>query len=135
MNPFFRAFFAAATAALLATAMAAPSVSAPRHHRHEYARVSTFDGEWSVAIYTSYGSCGSYRAAIRIAGGRVGGGNGDYSVSGRVTPSGAVAVTVSGGQGSASGYGHLSRYSGGGRWRTSGGECGGSWSASRRGAE
>jgi hypothetical protein len=130
MRPFFRAFFAAATAALLVTAIAAPSVSAPRH-RHEY-RVGAFDGEWSVAIYSSYGNCGSYRAAVRIAGGRVEGGNGDYSVSGRVTPSGAVAVTVSGSQGSASGYGRLSRYSGGGRWRTSSGECGGSWSASRR---
>ncbi len=133
MNRFFRALFAAATAALLVAAATAPSDSAPRH-RHEYrGRVSTFDGEWSVAIYTSFGSCGSYRAAIRIVGGRVEGGNGDYSVNGRVSPSGAVSVTVSGGQGSASGYGRLSRYSGGGRWRSSGGECSGSWSASRRG--
>ncbi|MGB6536874.1 MAG: hypothetical protein WBF58_13025 [Xanthobacteraceae bacterium] len=131
MNRLFRVLFVAATAALLVTAAAVPSDSAPRH-RHEY-RVSVFDGNWSVAIYTSYGSCGSYRAAIRISGGRVEGGNGDYSVNGRVSPSGAVSVTVSGGAGSASGYGRLSRSSGGGRWRSSGGECAGSWSASRRG--
>ena len=135
MKPLSRALLAAATALLLATALSSPSDSAPRY-RHEYSRsrVSIFDGDWSVVIYSAYGNCSSYRAALRIVGGRVeGGGGGDYSVNGRVTPSGVVSVTVSSGAGSAVGYGRLSRYSGGGRWRTTTGECGGSWTAQRRG--
>jgi hypothetical protein len=32
---------------------------------------SSYDGTWSVAIYTLRGDCGSVRAALRIVGGRV----------------------------------------------------------------
>ncbi len=35
------------------------------------ARRSSFDGNWSVAIYTVQGDCGSVHAALRIIGGRV----------------------------------------------------------------
>jgi hypothetical protein len=39
---------------------------------------SSYDGTWSVAIYTLRGDCGSLRAALRIAGGRVYSGDGSY---------------------------------------------------------
>ena len=32
---------------------------------------STYDGTWSVAIYTQHGACGSIRVAVRIVGGRM----------------------------------------------------------------
>ena len=35
------------------------------------ARGSSYDGTWSVAVYTLRGDCGSIRAALRIVGGRV----------------------------------------------------------------
>jgi len=86
-----------------------------------------------VVISTSSGSCSSYRVAVRIVGGRVEGGDGDYSLDGSVSSSGGTVVTVSNGSGSAVGYGRLHGSSGGGQWSTSGGECAGSWGASRRG--
>ena len=44
-----------------------------------------FDGEWSVAIQTTQGKCGSYRAGLQVAGGRVLSAPGDYAVSGTVS--------------------------------------------------
>jgi hypothetical protein len=112
---------------MLSTIAVEPSAAAPREGRGR-----GFDGVWSVLISTAYGNCGSYRAAVEIAGGRVASAGGDYAVSGYVSPSGSVAVTVSSGAGTATGYGALRGSYGGGRWRSSGGECAGSWSASRR---
>jgi len=93
---------------------------------------SPFDGEWSVVIQTSAGKCGIYRAAVQIAGGQVMSREGDYAVSGRVSPNGATAVTVMNENGSASGTGRLSASSGSGKWRSSSGECSGTWTATRR---
>jgi hypothetical protein len=53
---------------------------------------------------------------------------------GAVGAGGAIRVTLIRGSQSASGSGRLSSNSGGGRWRTSGGECFGSWSAARQAA-
>ena len=59
MKTSLRAVFAVAVTAVLATAVAVPSDAATRRAP----RVASFDGEWSVAISTSYGNCNSYRAA------------------------------------------------------------------------
>jgi hypothetical protein len=85
------------------------------------ARGSSYDGTWSVAIYTLRGDCGSLRAALRIIGGRVSSGDGSYQAYGAVGAGGAIRVTLIRGSQSASGSGRLSSNSGGGRWRTSGG--------------
>jgi hypothetical protein len=133
MRIFLRAVFAATTAALLAATMTMPADAAVRHPHH-YLRttVNSFDGVWSVAIYTSYGSCNSYRAALRIAGGRVQSDSQDFSAAGAVNRKGVISVTVTGGGGTAVGYGRLVASRGAGRWRTESGQCAGTWYATKR---
>jgi hypothetical protein len=43
----------------------------PPDAAHRVAKGSSYDGTWSVAIYTLRGDCGSLRAALRIVSGRV----------------------------------------------------------------
>ena len=93
---------------------------------------SAYDGTWSVAIYTLRGDCGSVRVAARIVGGRVYSKDQSYQANGAVGADGVIRVSVASGRLSASGSGRLSANSGAGRWRSSRGECTGSWSASRR---
>jgi hypothetical protein len=93
---------------------------------------SPYDGIWSVAIYTLRGDCGSVRVAARIVGGRVYSADQSYQANGAVGANGVIRVAVAGFGRSASGSGRLSRDSGAGRWRSSRGECSGSWSATRR---
>jgi len=93
---------------------------------------SAYYGTWSVAIYTLRGDCGSVRVAARIVGGRVYSKDQSYQSNGAVSANGVIRVSVVSGRLSASGSGRLSNNSGAGRWRSSGGECSGSWSASRR---
>jgi hypothetical protein len=93
---------------------------------------SAYDGTWSVAIYTQRGACGSVRVAVRIVGGRVYSEDQNYQSNGSVSANGAVRVSVAGAGRSASGSGRLSRNSGAGRWRSSRGECSGTWLAVRR---
>ena len=93
---------------------------------------SAYDGTWSVAIYTQRGACGSIRVAVRIVGGRVYSEDQSYQAGGGVGANGVVRVSVAGFGRSASGSGRLSRNFGAGRWRSSRGECSGTWSASRR---
>jgi hypothetical protein len=93
---------------------------------------SAFDGSWSVAIYTQRGDCSSVRVATRIVGGRLYSEDQTYQANGGVGANGVVRVSVSGFGRSASGSGRLSLNSGAGSWRSSGGECSGSWSATRR---
>lgn len=111
------AFGAAATLALCATSSAAP----PR-----------YDGMWSVSIVTEEGDCDrGYRYPIRISNGVLANGGSDpFTITGIVAPSGAIVVTVSGGNRSATGSGHLAGDSGAGHWQ--GGSCSGTWSAERR---
>jgi hypothetical protein len=106
----------------------------PSDAARRVARGSSYDGTWSVAIYTLRGDCGSLRAALRIIGGRVYSGDGSYQAYGAIGAGGAIRVTLIRGSQSASGSGRLSSNSGAGRWRTSGGECFGSWSATRQAA-
>ena len=122
----WRAIFVVTIAGFLFIVTGAPSDAARR-----VAKGSSYDGTWSVAIYTLRGDCGSLRAALRIVGGRVYSGDGSYQAYGGVGAGGAIRVTLVRGSQSASGSGRLSQSSGAGRWRTAGGECFGTWSASR----
>jgi hypothetical protein len=124
-----------AIAGLLVAAAADPSDAASRKHRAA-ARTSTFDGLWSVSIRTQAGPCDpTYRYPARIVHGAVRQADNDFSyqISGGVASSGAIAVTVSKGGQSATGYGRLSGSRGGGRWSAGGNACYGTWSAVRRG--
>ena len=117
-------------AATLATVFAAVvSSAAPSAH------AASFDGPWSVLVVTRAGSCDqSYRYGVTIARGVVYyAGGGPVSLTGRVSPSGAVTVRVSSGPQYAIGSGRLSRSSGRGSWRGQGpsGACSGVWSATR----
>jgi hypothetical protein len=91
-----------------------------------------YDGEWSVSIVTEKGDCDrGYRYPIRITHGVLANGGSDpFTITGRVGPSGAVTVTVSHGDKSASGSGRLAGNSGIGSWQ--GGSCSGTWTAERR---
>ena len=93
---------------------------------------SAFDGHWSVEILTVQGKCGTYRAGVDISGGQVVSSPGDYAISGTVNSSGAAAVTVINEEGSATGTGRLHGSSGSGRWKSSSGECSGTWTATLR---
>jgi hypothetical protein len=93
-----------------------------------------YDGPWHVAITTVRGTCSSgVGFGLLIRGGLVYGYSSDLNVSGRVSRSGAVQVSLSSGQQHASGSGLLRGSSGYGSWRGVGtqGSCSGSWSASR----
>ena len=129
MKTGWRSIFAVTIVGVLLVITNVPSDAARR-----VARVSSYDGTWSVAIYTLRGDCGSLRAALRIIGGRVYSGDGSYQAYGAVGAGGAIRVTVISGGQAASGSGRLSSNSGAGRWRTSGGECFGTWSATRHAA-
>jgi hypothetical protein len=116
----------------LAIAGAVLLASAPSDAARRPAGRSTYDGQWSVAIYTQRGDCGAVRAALRIIGGRVYSMDQSYQAYGAVGAGGTIRVTVVSAGRSASGSGRLSHVSGSGRWRSSRGECVGTWSASRR---
>ena len=118
-----------AVAVTLVMAAATPSEAAKK------GRSGAYDGLWSVSIRTQAGPCDpSYRYPARIVGGRVLQADNDFSyqISGAVISSGGIAVTVSKGGQSATGYGRLHGSSGGGRWSAGGNTCYGTWSAMRR---
>jgi hypothetical protein len=98
---------------------------------------TVYDGQWSVLIVTEEGTCDrAYRYGVQIVNGDVRyDGGGPIALSGRVTPNGAVQVTVASGGGRADGAGRLSRNVGRGSWRgrSSSGACSGYWEAERRG--
>ena len=91
-----------------------------------------YDGIWSVSIITEKGDCDrGYRYPIRISHGVLANGGSDpFTITGNVTPSGAIVVTVSAGNKSATGLGRLAGNGGAGLWQA--GSCSGSWSAERR---
>src|SRR5262249_37577245 len=67
---------------------------APSDAARRVAKGSSYDGTWSVAIYTLRGDCGSLRAALRIVGGRVYSADGSYQAYGGVGAGGAIRVTL-----------------------------------------
>jgi len=115
-----------AAAALLA-ASAVP-VSAPAFAK------SNYDGQWSVLIVTQKGTCDrAYRYPVKIDNGAVGyAGSASFNVTGKVGQNGAVTVTVSRGDKSATGTGRMSSTDGSGIWTAASGECSGTWTAERR---
>jgi len=120
-----------------ATEWRAARSRARRSVRGESARSSSsFDGGWGVLIQTRSGDCEpSFRFGVQIQKGQIlNGGAEQVAVDGRVTPSGAVRVTVAAGNQEAQGAGRLLRTSGGGTWRGQGsaGTCAGTWVAERR---
>ena len=97
---------------------------------------SAYDGDWSVVIATRGGACPpSVRYGLQIINGTVVNTSGQAQVQGRVSPNGAVRVTVQAGGQWASGSGRLSSTRGGGVWRGQGnaGFCQGTWVAERSG--
>src|SRR5215470_20063155 len=78
------------------------------------ALAAPFDGPWSVTVVTRSGPCDqSYRYGIMVSGGRVGYlGGGGVAISGRVSPSGAVSVSVAAAGNRAHGSGRLRGNSG-----------------------
>ncbi len=120
-----RALFALAVSctacAASSTFAATPRATPPR-----------FDGMWSVLIVTETGDCDrGYRYPIRISGSQlVNAGSAGFTITGKVSPQGAIQVLVSHGSAHASGSGQLSVATGIGRW--SGGSCSGTWTAERR---
>jgi hypothetical protein len=94
-----------------------------------------YDGRWSVLIITDRGACDrGYRYGFDIRNGIVHYDGDVVSLTGRVAANGAVRVTVSRGNQSASGSGRLSRNFGQGTWKGSatGETCSGRWEAERR---
>jgi hypothetical protein len=125
MNALSR-LFVAPTLAIALLLVCSPTNAARR------VGVSPYDGTWSVAIYTLRGNCGSVRVAVMIVGGRMYSEDQSYQASGTVGANGVVRASVAGAGRSAAGSGRLSGNFGLGSWRSSRGECSGSWSASRR---
>ncbi len=133
-----RSFVPQALAAIGVAAAAADGASAA-DARSRYAADqrymaygSAFDGRWSVVIETERGACDrSYRFGIDVVNGAV---TYDGSPYGRVTPKGAVRISLSMGDQHAEGGGRLSLTSGRGAWRGFGsaGACSGHWVAERR---
>jgi hypothetical protein len=114
------------TAAAIAAALVAATPFAAR-------AANSYDGLWSVTIYTQAGNCpSSLRYGVRVARGRVLADGQSYEVNGTVAANGATRVTVSEQGQSASGTGRLSGNAGAGLWRTSTGQCAGQWTAARR---
>jgi hypothetical protein len=108
MSCLSRPFLAPTIAALLLCLAYTPSDAARR------AGGSAYDGTWSVAIYPQRGACSPVRVAARIVDSRVYSEEQNYQASGVVSANGAVRVSVAGAGRSASGWGRLSRNSGGG---------------------
>jgi hypothetical protein len=112
---------ASASVAASVTLAAPASSSLPR-----------YNGVWSVSIVTEKGDCDrGYRYPVRIANGVLANaGDTPFTITGKVAPTGAITVTVSHGNSSATGSGRLAGDIGGGSW--TGGECSGTWTAERR---
>ena len=95
-----------------------------------------FDGNWSVVIVTTKGSCDAgYRYGVSIRNGVVVyEGSAPVNLTGRVSNNGSVSVRVWAGSQSASGTGRLGRGTGRGTWTgvTSSGRCSGYWTAEQR---
>jgi len=120
---------------IVAAGLVVAATATPSHAAHKASRAHTYDGLWSVSIRTQSGPCdSSYRYPARIYNGQVLQAQNDFSyqISGAVVSSGAIAVMVSKGGQSATGYGRLRSGSGGGRWSAAGGQCIGIWTATRR---
>ena len=92
-----------------------------------------FNGSWSVHLVADGGLCGSGSSqTLLVQNGSVRAGGSGVGISGQVTPTGAVSLSVqkAGLHGSASGK--LSGTSGSGSWSVSSLGCTGRWTAQRQ---
>jgi hypothetical protein len=121
--------------------------AASSHRRHHTARAVrsvhparaahavSHDGNWSVVIVTERGTCDSgYRFLLGVANGRISYyGGGPVSISGTVSRSGYVRVSIRASGKGANGSGRLLSRTGRGSWRGRGssGPCAGHWEAQR----
>ena len=97
------------------------------------ASAAVYDGSWDIVIYTRSGACDpTYQSGAQIRNGIIRSNTGGINV-GRVSPQGAVHVSLL--RQSASGSGRLSSDTGSGVWKGQGkrGKCSGTWAAQRRG--
>jgi hypothetical protein len=101
----------------------------------DYAWADEFDGDWTVQIVTERGACDhTYSYNVSVMQGTI-----FYkaltsvSLSGTVSPQGAVVVHITHFDEGARGTGHLRETTGAGSWRGVGknGECSGRWEAHR----
>lgn len=96
---------------------------------------TVYDGAWSVTIFTNQGPCDhAYRYGVQILDGNVvSDGASGATMQGRVTPRGALRVTVQAGSQWADGSGRLTKTQGSGVWKGQGtsGTCTGIWQAER----
>jgi hypothetical protein len=132
MSHFLRPILALSVATFMLASGSLSSDAAPATREGS----PNFDGLWSVVIVTSQGVCDrSYRYPARIVGSRVMQANADpsYRLYGAVSRSGAIRVIVVRVSQWADGRGRLADGHGAGNWSTSGGQCSGQWTASRRG--
>jgi hypothetical protein len=96
-------------------------------------RAGAYDGIWNVVFATTRGNCSSgYSVPFTVIGSRVSSAGGGR-VSGSVSRTGVVAVSVSVGASRASGGGRLVGSYGAGSWRgvITGDYCSGTWQATR----
>ena len=117
----------------LLAAVALAAAAAPVTAEARIVRGGAYDGIWNVVFATTRGNCSSgYSVPFTVIGSRVSSAGGGR-VSGAVSRSGAVAVSVSVGASRASGGGRLVGNSGAGSWRgiISGDPCSGVWRATR----
>jgi hypothetical protein len=119
LTSIFVAFFAA----LLVASASVPS---------DAVAGGAYDGDWSVVINTLRGDCDkSLRYSVHIVNGHVQAGEPSYQAAGKVGQDGEIRVVVAEGGKTANGSGRLVGNNGRGQWRTSTGECAGSWTAVR----
>lgn len=94
------------------------------------------DGNWSVLIITEKGDCDrAYRYPLAVSDGHVRyTGDSSADVTGTVSASGVVKVSIRLGDKGANGSGRLSGNSGAGTWQGAGGgaSCSGRWEAEKR---
>jgi hypothetical protein len=124
MTRFLQLIFAVGIAVLLVPTVSAPSDAVAR---------GAYDGDWSVVINTLRGDCDrSLRYSVRIVDNHVIAGESSYRAAGRVEADGEIHVVVAEHGRTATGSGRLAGNNGRGQWRTSTGQCAGSWTAVRR---
>ena len=120
------------TLSVLAALLSGPAMAA----NPPAALAAVQDGNWSVLIITEKGDCDrAYRYSVAVSNGQVRyDGDAAVKLSGTVTPSGVVRVSLMLGDKGASGTGRLSASSGNGIWRGVGSSttCAGRWEAERR---
>ena len=96
---------------------------------------SKFDGPWSVAVYTTTGSCDpSYRFSGQIVNGDISYAYGSLEITGRVAANGDTFVRMTAGTSRGEAHGRMTMTHGNGTWSGVGpdGHCAGTWQATRK---